>query len=211
MANIDDLITKLAQDAPRVKAAPHPVLLSLEWVTIAAAYIAVALLFSGLRPDILLKFHEPLFVAEIFALFGIIVTTSLSAALLSYPDLHQMRRIVYVPSLAVAFFVATLFFAFNADVPPAPLPMHSFECPLMITLLGLLPAIGVFYVMRKYASTHQYWAGSVALLFAFSVGAIWLRLHEPNDSIMHVIECHYLPMIAVGLLGMWLGKTILKW
>jgi hypothetical protein len=65
--------------------------------------------------------------------------------------------------------------------------------------------------MRKYASTHSYWAGSIALLFAFSVGALWLRLHEINDSILHVVEWHYLPMLGFGLAGLWLGKTLLKW
>jgi hypothetical protein len=65
--------------------------------------------------------------------------------------------------------------------------------------------------MRKFASTHYHWAGSIALLFAFSVGALWLRLHEANDSVMHVVEWHYLPMIAFGIAGWLLGKTLLKW
>jgi len=65
--------------------------------------------------------------------------------------------------------------------------------------------------MRKYASTHYRLAGSVALLSAFSVGAMWLRLHEVNDSIAHVIEWHYLPMLAIGLIGLWLGRVVLKW
>ena len=53
--------------------------------------------------------------------------------------------------------------------------------------------------------------GCIALLFAFSIGAIWLRLYEQNDSIMHVIQWHYLPMIVFGIIGLWLGKLILKW
>ena len=77
--------------------------------------------------------------------------------------------------------------------------------------MTLLPAGWTFYSMRKYASTHYRLAGSVALLSAFSVGALWLRLHEVNDSIVHVIEWHYLPMLAIGWLGWRLGKRILKW
>ena len=49
------------------------------------------------------------------------------------------------------------------------------------------------------------------LLSAFSVGAIWLRLHEETDSIDHVVVWHYLPMLAIGLIGFWLGKRLLKW
>ena len=65
--------------------------------------------------------------------------------------------------------------------------------------------------MRKFASTHYHLAGAIALLSAFSVGALWLRLHEVNDSIVHVVEWHYLPMLAVGFIGLWLGKLLLKW
>jgi hypothetical protein len=211
MANIDELINKLAKDGTAVKPAHHPVLLSLEWITVAVFYLAVALMISGLRTDLMAKLHEPWFAVEIALLVGIVFATSLSAALLSFPDLHQMRRVVLVPAITFVLFALVMFLALRADSPPTPPPMHSFECTLSITMLAVLPAVWIFFVMRKFASTHQYWAGGIAMLAAFSVGALWLRLHEQTDSIMHVIEWHYLPMIFIGLLGMWLGKLILKW
>jgi hypothetical protein len=211
MANIDELINKLAKDGKAVKPAHHPALLSLEWITVAVFYIAIALMISGLRTDLMAKLNEPWFAAEIATLAGIVVATSLSAALLSFPDLHQMRRVALLPAITFALFALVMFIAWRTDSPPTPPPMHSFQCTLMISMLAILPAVWIFFVMRRYASTHQYWAGGIAMLAAFSVGALWLRLHEQTDSIMHVIEWHYLPMIFVGLIGMWLGKLILKW
>jgi hypothetical protein len=171
----------------------------------------VSLLISGLRPDLMIKLHEPWFIAEIAALVGIFIATSLSAALLSFPDLHQMRRIAFVPVIMFALFALVMFLAWQADNPSAPLPVHNFECTISITLFSLLPIFWTFFKMRKLASTHYHLAGCCALLFAFSIGAIWLRLHEINDSIMHVVQWHYLPMIAFGLIGLWLGKVMLKW
>ncbi len=211
MENIDDLVTRLAQDTTAVKPAPHPFMLSLQWLGIAAIYLAVSLALSGLRPDLLEKFHSTWFVAEVAALLGIFIVTSLSAALLSFPDLHQKRNLALAPAWMFALFLLILFFAWRADSPPAPLPVHSFECTLGIMLMALLPAGWTFYSMRKYASTHYRLAGSVVLLAAFSVGALWLRLHEATDSIAHVIEWHYLPMLAIGIIGLWLGKRLLKW
>lgn len=211
MSNIEELITKLAQNTTAVKRAPHPFILSIEWMVVAGFYLAVSLMISGARHDILSRLHNVWFVAEIASLLGIFITTSLSAALLSYPDLHQKRKIVFAPAAAFALFVLVMFLAWHADNPPAPLPMHSFGCTLSITMLSILPAVWTFYVMRKFASTHTHWAGGIAFLFAFSIGALWLRLYEQTDSIIHVIEWHYLPMIAFGLLGMWLGKVMLKW
>ena len=211
MENIDELIGRLAQDTAAVKRAPHPFLLSLEWMLIAALYLTVSLMLFGTRQDMWVEFHKPWFVAELAALGGIFISTSLSAALLSYPDMHQKRRIVFAPIAMFALFVLVMFFAWRADNPPAPLPVHSFECTRSIALISLLPAAWMLYVMRKFASTHYRWAGGIALLFAFSVGAFWERLHEQTDSVIHVIEWHYLPIIGFGIIGMWLGKKVLKW
>lgn len=211
MSDLDELISRLAQDKTAVQRAPHPFLLGGEWLAAALAYLAVALLISGMRHDLWPELHRPWFAAEIAALAGIMIATTLGAALLSYPDLHQKRAIAYAPAAAFALFALVLLFAWRADSPPAPLPVHSFECTISITLLSLLPAAWTFYLMRRYASTHSRWAGATAFLFAFSVGALWLRLYEQNDSVMHVIRWHYLPMAAAGIAGMWLGKRVLKW
>lgn len=211
MANIDDLVARLAQDAAAVKPAPHPYMLSLKWTIAAAIYIAVSLALSGPRPDLLERFHSAWFAAEIVALLGIFIVTSLSTALLAFPDLHQKRRLAFAPVVPFILFLVFMFFAWLADNPPSPLPVHSFECTLGITLMALLPAAWAFYSLRKYASTHYRLAGSAALLSAFSVGALWLRLHEATDSIAHLIEWHYLPMLVMGVGGLWLGKVLLKW
>ena len=211
MGNIDALIDQLAQDTAPVRPAPHPFMLSAKWMIAAFAYLLVSLLISGLRPDLMIKLHEPWFIAEIAALVGIFIATSLSAALLSFPDLHQMRRAAFAPVIMFALFALVMFFAWRADNPSAPLPVHNFECTISITLLSLLPIFWTFLKMRKLASTHYHLAGCCTLLFAFSIGAIWLWLHDINDSIMHVVQWHYLPMIAFGLVGLWLGKVMLKW
>jgi hypothetical protein len=211
MANIDDLVATLAQDAATVKPAPHPFLLCFQWMGAAAIYLALALAISGPRPDLLDRFHHAWFVAEIVALLGVFIVTSLSTALLAFPDLHQKRRLAFAPIAAFTLFLGVLFLAWRADAPPSPLPVHSFECTLSIALMTLLPAAWAFYSLRRFASTHYRLAGSAALLSAFSVGALWLRLHEDTDSIAHLVEWHYLPMLVIGLAGLWLGKVLLKW
>jgi hypothetical protein len=211
MSNIDDLVERLASEAATVQSAPHPLMLSVKWAGWALAYIAVALMLSGLRPDLIHKLHEPLFLAEVAVLAAMFMAASISAATLSFPDMHQMHRVALSPLLAFVVLLFTLYMAWRADIPPALLPQHSFECTLSITVLAVLPAIWMLTQMRKFASTHQRMAGCVAMLAAFSVGALWLRLYEQNDSILHVIEWHYLPMLAFSAAGLWLGKCTLKW
>jgi hypothetical protein len=211
MENIEELIDRLAVDATPVRSAAPPLMLSIKLMGAAAIYLAISLAISGLRPDLTAKIHETWFVAEIVTLLLIFISTSISAALLGFPDLHQRRGTVSIPALMFVLFLLVIFFAWHADKPPAPLPMHSFECTLSITLVSLLPAAWTFYALRQYASTHPRLAGSIALLSSFSVGALWLRLHEVNDSVIHLIQWHYLPMLVFGMIGLWLGRVLLKW
>lgn len=211
MDSIDELVARLAQDATAVKPVPHPFLLSLKLIAATTIYLIVSLTFSGLRPDWVEKLHSLWFVAEIAALVGIFCVTSLSAALLGFPDQYQKRKMVLAPIWLFILFLLVLILALRADSPAAQLPVHSFQCTLSITLMALVPATWTFYAMRKFASTHSRLAGCVALLSAFSVGALWLRLHEATDSLVHVIEWHYLPMLVIGIVGLWLGKWLLKW
>lgn len=211
MADIEQLVASLAAEAEQVKPAPHPFALAAKWAGVSAAYLIVTLAVSGLRPDLAQALHNPWYVAELGALLLIFIATTASAALLAFPDMHQKHLLAYAPLWLFALFALLLAFAWHADSPPAPLPVHSWQCALSITLVALLPAAWTFYAMRGYASTHFRLAGSIALISAFSVGALWLRLHEVNDSIYHVVLWHYLPMLGAGLAGLWLGCKLLRW
>jgi hypothetical protein len=211
MKDFEHLVAELANEASIVKPVPHPYLLSVKLVGAAILYLAVSLAVSGVRHDWVQAISRPWFVSELLALFMIVIAASLSASLLSFPDLHQKCRQAFSPLWMFALFLVVVFFAWRADSPAAALPEHTIECTSCIVLLALLPTVWTFYVMRNYASTHGHWAGSVAVLAAFGVGALWLRLQEANDSILHVIEWHYLPMLAFAVVGLWMGKWLLKW
>ncbi|MDD4912463.1 MAG: DUF1109 domain-containing protein [Sideroxydans sp.] len=211
MKDIESLIGQLAQEGGAVKPASHPFALSLKWIALAIIYLLVLLMFKGVRNELAVAFQHPWFAVEVALLLALLVTTTVSAALLSYPDLFQMRRVAWVPLAIFGVFAFALFMAWRADMPPAPLPVHGVECTLAIIAAAILPGVWMLYFMRKLASTHYQWAGSIGLLHAFSIGALWLRLQENNDSISHVLQWHYLPMIGFGLLGLWLGKLLLKW
>jgi hypothetical protein len=211
MANLDELIDGLAREAVALKPAPQPFKLWLYLLLAALLYLAVCLGVSGLRPDAAQAWQQPWLRAEIGLLFMILLSGTLSAALLSFPDLGQHRALVRLPAWLCAGFGVLLYFSWRSQLPPAPLPAHDYQCTLCITLVALAPASAMLWIMRQYACTHYRAAGSIALLSAFSIGALWLRLHEVNNSIVHVLQWHYLPMLAVGLIGLCLGRALLKW
>ena len=212
MADIEQLVESLIEDTGKIKARPaqHPFMLSLKWTGAAVLYLLISLVLSGLRPDLGKALHNFWYDAELFMLLLLFISCAISAGLLAFPDLHQKRLLALGPVVMFGLFVLLMLFSWDVT-PIAPLPVHSWQCTLSITLFSVLPAGWTLYAMRKYASTHTGWAGSVAVLSAFSIGALWLRLLEVNDSIPHVLLWHYLPMLAVGLIGLVLGRKLLKW
>lgn len=211
MADIERLLESLTAEGGGARPASHPYLLGVRWALAAAVYLSVLLTVSGVRPDLAQALRHPWYVAELAALSLLFLSAALSAALLAFPDLHQKRRLAFAPLGVFVLFLLLLMCAWNADDPPAPLPPHSFQCTLCITLAAVPPAIWAFISLRRHASTHPRPAGGVSLLFAFGVGALWLRLHEVNDSVIHVVVWHYLPMLAAGGAGLWLGQRLLRW
>ena len=212
MDNIENLVLSLSKEATPVKPAPQPLQLSLKWIAFALAYLIIALVVFGSRPDLLQQLQHPLFVAELIVLFGLLVTAALSTAVLAFPDLHQQRAQAFFPLWMIMLLVLVLAIAWLTNTPTsAAQQTHSIQCTLALLLFSLLPSVSIFYAVRRLACTRPQQAGSMALLFAFSTGALWLRLYEANDSIIHIIGWHYLPMIVVGVFGWVIGKSVLKW
>ncbi|MGZ8256294.1 MAG: DUF1109 domain-containing protein [Gallionella sp.] len=211
MNNLDPLIAQLAHDNPPQRAAPHPLLISAKWLGYAAGYFLIALWVSGTRPDLAAQWQRAEFVTEIILLLSLALASSVSAALLAFPDAYQKPRWAKLPLVLLAAFVLFLGLAYYADQPPAPQPLHSWQCTVAIVLMAIVPGVWTFWAMRSFAAIRRGMAGSVAVLFAFSVSALWLRLHELNDSISHVICWHYLPMLIFAWLGWSLGRRVLRW
>jgi|CXWL01.1.fsa_nt_gi hypothetical protein len=210
MPSTEQLIENLSHGLQPVKATACPYKLFIKWFGFVLLYTVLILLISGLRVDISEKLASPLFVAEIIMLVLLMVSTSLLAAFLSFPDICQ-KNCPLLFSIPPLLFFGVLTAEYIGDKPPIGNVVHGIECLLCITVFAIIPSFVIFKLLSKQATTHCYLAGMVSLLSASSIGAIILRLSEDYDSISHLIKWHYLPVIGLSLLGLWLGRKILKW
>ena len=207
----ESLIASLAELMEPVTPSSQPLVLFIKWLSGSLAYMLIMLLCFGLRGDLPQHLHAPLFLAETGLLACLVVTSGVSAIVLSFPDLYQRRWLAFTPVLPLLLFLVTLYIEWLRDSPPSPEPPHGMECLLCISMFSLLPAAVLMLLLRRQASTHYYLAGAIALLAATSIGCLTLRLSEKTDSIAHLVKWHYLPMIGFGILGLWLGRKLLKW
>lgn len=206
----NELISRLAEEAAPVRPAMNPFTLAVLWLAGVAIYTGMALMMVGARPDLPQVWHDPMYGSEILLLVGMIASCAISSALLGYPDMYQRRYLLVSPVVILGLLAGVMYLSWAAN-PDAPAPEHGFRCTLHITIMSLLPAAAIFYSLGKLASTHQARAGLVALLTAFSTAALIARLSEMTDSITHIVEWHYLPALGFAVVGVLLGKLLLRW
>lgn len=207
----EQLIHGLSENLQPVRPAGSPVSVFGRWLLAFAIYIAILLTFEGVRPDFISQLGNHVFLMEIVSLLLIILTCCHAAAVLAFPDQYQKKRVLVLPVSAFVAFFSVMVLAFLLDNPPAPPPLHKLECLLCITCFSLLPAAGILWNIRQFATTRYYSAGVLAVLAAFSLGALTLRVSEQTDSISHIVQWHYLPMLGFAIIGALLGKILLKW
>jgi len=206
-----ELIENLSSESSTVKF-QNPAILFIKWVALSVVYLALMLLVFGIRPDVLYKLQTALFIAELASLLLIALTVGVAAIILSYPDAYQKRYLIFLPIIPAIAFVITLFFEVQTQVAtPVQNEQHMLGCFLCICILALGPAFLLFKQLMQNASTSPRLASAMAVLAAFSLGALTIRLSEKVDSMMHIIGAHYLPLLFLTVIGLLAGRKLLKW
>lgn len=211
MSSTEKLIETISQVSEGVEPGPTPYGIFLRWMGGSAVYIAIMVFISEIRPDIIACLHNYLYRAEIVSLLAVLLTSGLSASLLSYPDIYQRKYLLYLPLIALAAFFYVLYLEWQMEAPDTPDPGHGFQCLFCITLFSTFSIIWLTIVLRKQAVTHYYAAGLAVFLASYSIGCLTLRLTEAVDSVSHLVEWHYLPMLGFSLIGVVIGKKLLRW
>lgn len=208
--NTNQLIARLATETSAVKPVSLRALCG-RWMAGFAAYTALLIAVTGVSPELSAALSRPLFVMEIALLAALVISAALTAGLLSFPDNYQYRKILWLPLPLLAAFIAVMGAAWMENPADLPHNSHGLECLSCISFYALIPGAWLFWQMRKMASTQGAIAGAAVVIATFSMGSLVLRLLEAGDSIPHMLQWHYLPMLVAALIGYALGKKLLKW
>ncbi len=205
-----NLIEALSQ-AGQAKTSRSPLGIFLRWILASALSTGFMVIIFGVQVDLTKELQSPQFIREVILLVAIIITSGLSAAFLSYPDIMQKKWIIYLPIMPILGFAYTLYIALMNESPEVVQPGHGVECVLCITAFSLVSGVWMMAVLRKQAVTHYYLAGGISLIAASSIGALTFRICEPTDSVVHLVQWHYLPILGFGLIGLIFGRKLLRW
>lgn len=212
MSNTDKLIARLSEEAAPVTPW-DPVRVIARWLIVAAGYLLLVTLALGIRPDIMMKLAQPLYSLELFLCSVVAATAGAAAAFLAIPHSNQERWIKWLPFFPMAVLGAVLIMEGGVDAgllsASASTPQYSIV--LEFLLLAVIPGIFLFAIIRSAATVKCCWAGSMAALAVGSLAYLVLRLVETGGNTADVMVWCYLPMLALTMTGMLLGKFLLRW
>ena len=212
--NTDELVKRFVDEGAG-KPLLHPMQQSLLWLAGILLYLFVFLFFDGFRPDIDEKLGLTSFIFELFLLFLIATVATIAAFCLSRPDGFQKPWIKYLPIPLLVVWAIIAFAGAGSEIGFQNFwnsaSLRQFDCPSHIILFSLLPGVAIFIFVRMGAAIRYKWAGIMATLSVTSFAYLFMRLVENTDNPAHLIVWHAIPILVLCLIGMFAGRSVLRW
>lgn len=214
--NTAALISRLTEELPPVRPLLPPAKRTALWsLVFFSVMLLAAVMVKGLRADLATVLAAPAFLGETLILLLSGVLCLYAGFKLSVPDIRY-GKLPFAAVWAVvllAFSVNTCFFLLAA-------PHHlsgEFEkfglfhpCAVNLLLVTALPALAVFFLVKKSAPLLPLWTGYAVLLAIAAFGAAVMRLVCGADGIAHLLIWHFLPAFGLSFLGLLVGLTLLR-
>lgn len=204
----DDLISKLSAEIVPVRTIENFYRRFLKWLLSAFLCVSAGIALLGLREDWQTIFNNPILLAQnILILLGVIFSAA-TALLLCVPGSEKKLATKLLISAPLLLWASLLVFG---NVQSAQFqPGLGINCIIDICVLGLIPGIFLFVLVQRGAALMRGYVGFLALFASAGLGAWALQFTCHNDEPAHILLWHFLPVLLLGLLGMKLGKLLLK-
>lgn len=206
----DKLIDTLSGDLRPVKPLPSPLCRATGFSAAAIVIAAVFSLAAGVRDDAMTLAATPRFAAEIVLMAVSGFLSAFAAFHLSIPD-TKIRRPVLLAVLAATTGWLFLALACCAGVDDMIHGHADYHCLRDLAVLAVMPVVAAFVLLSRGAPVWSGFAGYGMALSAASFSAAALRFLCANDNHGHLLLWHYIPVIVLALLGILLGKAVIKW
>lgn len=209
-----ELISQLAlQNSPTRILYPPSIRLIL-WLFCSFVWMGGLIFYFGLSPDVSKKIIEISFWLESFPLLLMAVLAGYVCLSLGVPGSAKSS---HLKKLAVVFLIGWLF-AFIAGIPSRSSHVEPVWgagpgrlCVESILELSAVPAIFLFWMIKRAAPTFPGWNGAMALFATASLAALGTQWICPYEFPLHFLVWHLIPAWLIALAGFFLGTKIFRW
>lgn len=209
----EELIRRLAGDAPPVRRLAHPAWRAMTWFALSLVYAAAVVYMMGLRPDISARVAEPRFLVEIVAALLTAMMAAAAAFCAGCPGRALWERFAPLPFLLV--WLASLGEGCWRDwvrLGPEGLSLRpDFSCFPAILAISVAPTILIFIMIRRGAPIAPITTTGLATLAATALGASALQLFHQQDASIMVLVWQFGSVLALTGIGALSGRRFLRW
>ncbi len=203
----NDLIDQLGTRLQPVKRLPRPWIRFARWFAAMGLCFGAAMALRGIREDLFQRLTDPLFVLSTLMILATATLSAAAAFQLSVPG-EERRWTRRVPLLALGMWVAMI--AFHAMSGAPLMGGAGWGCARDVLLLGAIPGVLLFWMVRGAAPLKLNWTGVFVMLALGALGALGTQLGCHDDAPLHLLLWHFVPVILVGLSGIVLGRFLLR-
>ncbi|MGI8739346.1 MAG: NrsF family protein [Gammaproteobacteria bacterium] len=212
METTDDLIRNLVASDKGAGRLPSPWRRVSLWLTVALPYVALIVIGMGVRAD-LNEMSSARFLVEQIATLLTAITAAFAAFCAVVPGIS--RRLLLLPLLPLTVWLGSLghgclqdwlrYGAAGLTIEP------DWHCAPRIVIVGAIPAIAMFVMLRKGAPLAPRLTMALGALAAAALGNFALRLFHPPDASLTVLVWHFGGVALLSVLAGALGRYLDHW
>jgi hypothetical protein len=205
----DELIQQLAGNAQPVKRLKPLGQRFVMWLVISWVYIGIIMYFFGIRDDAGSMLRNPMFFTQATLLLVLGVTAGYAAFQISVPD--GTLSLPLVGLVIGSAMVSMVLLSYEACTTSGCAAGHGLECSLHIAMLGIIPAMALFLMLKRSAPSRRLWAGALMGLAMIGLSAAALQFACGNSDPLHLLVWHWLPGLLFVSVGVGMASRLLRW
>lgn len=210
---INDLIERLATEAPAVHRLRGPLPRTAAWFALSLPWVAAMVFIMGLRPDLTALMSNPRWLIE----QGTALATALMAAMAAFcagvPGRPRWEH--FLPLIPLAIWLGSLgqgCLQTWLSVGTSGLTLSpDWQCLPGIVMVGMGPAVAMAFMILRGSPIAPTITVGLGALAAGGLAEVGLRLFHPEDASLMVLVWQAGTVFGLTLLAGLLGKALLRW
>jgi hypothetical protein len=167
-------------------------------------------LLLGLRPDLMQIVHRGYSSMQVCLLTLVAVVSGWAVLALGVPGRAQSPLSRWLPVTALMAWILVILTSSLASG----MGQCGFSpgCLGSIALVGAIPAAFLYWLCRRSLPLRPLWMGVLLMGAAAAAGALGAQFSCSNESPLHLLVWHVLPVVALGATGMLVGRFVMaRW
>ncbi|MFP3565071.1 NrsF family protein [Paraburkholderia sp. SIMBA_030] len=213
MRTTSSLIDSLVADVKPVRRLGPPSVRAVCWLLFAMSMLVLVALGHGVRPDLMLKLHQPAFVIGVAAALITGALAALASFIVSVPGRSSRWLLLPVPALAV--WLSTIGYGCLTNWvsigPDGMSPGETARCFATLALTGIPLSLTMLIMLRHVARLAPTPIAMMASLAVAAMTAVALSLFHPIDATVMILLWNFgvaVLFLTISGLG---GRRLFGW